>query len=104
MAAKSVALTVTIVACCCTVVVAESILVAPAPHNDLLDAPAFLQILGPNPILETAESRSWDSGVLETAGIFKDKGVYYLYYHATGTAAKSGALLENTFCIRGKDI
>ena len=51
-------------ACCCTVVSAQSNSVAPAPRNDLLDAPAFLQIPGPNPILETAEAGSWDSGVL----------------------------------------
>ncbi|MDC0936390.1 hypothetical protein OAS39_08890 [Pirellulales bacterium] len=72
-------------ACCCTVAFAQRNSDAPTLHNDLLDAPAFLQIPGPNPILETAEPGRWDSGVLETAGIFKDQGVYYLYYHATGT-------------------
>ena len=83
MAAKSVALALAVAACCCTIVVGQSNSVAPAPHNDLLDAPAFLQIPGPNPILQPG-SDGWDSSILETAGIFKDFGTYYLYYHATG--------------------
>lgn len=52
-------------------------------RNDLLEKGVFLQIPGPNPILRPG-TNSWDDGVIETAGVFKDFGTYYLYYHATG--------------------
>lgn len=56
----------------------------PAPVNDLLHASPFIHIPGPNPILEPADKPAWDDDILETAGVFKDMGKYYLYYHASG--------------------
>ena len=52
-------------------------------RNDLLEKGTFIQVPGPNPILQPG-SEGWDDGLIETAGIFKDFGTYYLYYHATG--------------------
>ncbi len=57
----------------------------PAQRNDLLENGVFIQVPGPNPILRVADS-GWDYSRLETAGIFKDFGTYYLYYHASGTS------------------
>ncbi len=54
----------------------------PAPKNDLLEAPRFIHIPGPNPLL--VPDRSWDSGVIETSDAFKDGNTYYLYYHGKG--------------------
>lgn len=58
---------------------------ATEPRNDLLEKGVFIQIPGPNPILRVGLS-GWDYSRLETAGIFKDFGTYYLYYHASGTS------------------
>jgi hypothetical protein len=54
-----------------------------AQRNDLLEKGVFIQVPGPNPILRAGDN-SWESFVIETAGIFKDFGTYYLYYHAAG--------------------
>ncbi|MFC1738492.1 hypothetical protein ACFL1G_05520 [Planctomycetota bacterium] len=58
--------------------------IIPEIRNDLLQPNPFIHIPGPNPILRVSQKPGWDDGVLETAGIFKDFGTYYLYYHATG--------------------
>jgi len=52
--------------------------------NSFLRGRPFLHIPGPNPILTPGPPGSWDSFVTEGADAFKDFGVYYLYYHATG--------------------
>jgi hypothetical protein len=52
-------------------------------RNDLLEKGQFIQIPGPNPILQPGTD-GWDGSIIETAGIFKDFGTYYLYYHAMG--------------------
>ncbi len=61
----------------------------PVQRNDLLEKGEFIQIPGPNPILRAGDN-SWESFVVETAGIFKDFGTYYLYYHATGGGYQVG--------------
>lgn len=44
----------------------------------------FTHIIGPNPLLVTGETGSWDDDKIELCDIFKDNGKYYLYYHAMG--------------------
>ena len=61
----------------------------PVQRNDLLEKGVFIQIPGPNPILQPGPD-SWDSSVIETAGIFKDFGTYYLYYHGSGPGYQVG--------------
>ena len=60
----------------------------PAQRNDLLEKGVFIQVPGPNPILRPGDG--WESFVIETAGIFKDFGTYYLYYHASGPGYQVG--------------
>ena len=55
----------------------------PAQRNDLLEKGKFIHVPGPNPILQPGPD-GWDGSMIETAGIFKDFGTYYLYYHAMG--------------------
>lgn len=55
----------------------------PARQNDLLEKGVFIQVPGPNPILRVGDD-GWDDSNIEMAGIFKDFGTYYLYYHAVG--------------------
>ena len=61
----------------------------PDQRNDLLEKGEFIQIPGPNPILQPGAD-GWDSSVIETAGIFKDFGTYYLYYHGSGPGYQVG--------------
>ena len=55
----------------------------PAQRNDLLEKGQFIQIPGPNPILTTGPDGAWDYYVIETGGVLKDFGTYYLYYHSS---------------------
>ena len=57
-------------------------------RNNLLEKGEFIQVPGPNPILMTGGG--WEHFVIETAGIFKDFGTYYLYYHASGPGYQVG--------------
>ena len=61
----------------------------PAQRNDLLEKGEFIQVPGPNPILQPGPD-GWDSSMIETAGIFKDFGTYYLYYHGSGPGYQVG--------------
>lgn len=70
---------ITAVLLCGTLCTAES-----TQRNDLLEKGVFIQVPGPNPILQPG-SDGWDGSIIEMAGIFKDFGTYYLYYHATGS-------------------
>ncbi len=69
---------ITTVLLCGNLCMAES-----TQRNDLLEKGQFIQVPGPNPILQPGK-KGWDESIIETAGIFKDFGIYYLYYHATG--------------------
>ena len=60
----------------------------PVQRNDLLEKGEFIQVPGPNPILRPGDG--WENFVIETAGIFKDFGTYYLYYHACGPGYQVG--------------
>jgi predicted GH43/DUF377 family glycosyl hydrolase len=67
---------------CGTLVTAPAIGGEPLPANDLLEAPRFVHIPGPNPILTPATG--WDQEFLEASDAIKDGNTYYLYYHAKG--------------------
>ncbi len=56
----------------------------PVRRNDLLHPGTFIQIPGPNPILQRGKAGAWDDGVIEASDALKDRGTYYLFYHATG--------------------
>ncbi len=52
-------------------------------RNDLLKKGEFIQIPGPNPILTTGPDGAWDDYLIETGGVLKDFGTYYIYYHGS---------------------
>jgi hypothetical protein len=79
---KSAALRLTLVLATLVISANRSDAAEPAPNNDLLRAPAFVHIPGPNPIM--VPSSGWDSDILEASDAFKDRDTYYLYYHAKG--------------------
>ena len=62
---------------------AQDINRAPVMRNDLLEKGEFIQIPGPNPILTAGPEGAWDDYIIETGGVLKDFGTYYLYYHGS---------------------
>jgi len=53
-------------------------------RKNIFTEKGFTEILGPNPAIKTGDENAWDGWNLESSCIFKDKGIYYWYYHARG--------------------
>jgi hypothetical protein len=48
----------------------------------------FIHILGPNPAIVPGDDKAWDGSVLESCDIYKEKNIYYWFFHAIGKNKK----------------